>query len=102
MGCPGQGYLPPDGRRRRDPPCGLPFRTFIDPKDPEDVQSAHAEQDGIVASGGGSEPFEADERRVNCLPIMEDWNYVMRLYQPGPRIPEGSWTFPPTVPVQQR
>jgi hypothetical protein len=32
--------------------------------------------------------------RENCLPIMEGWNYVVRLYQPGPEILDGSWTFP--------
>ena len=28
-----------------------------------------------------------DDGRVNCLPIMEGWNYVVRLYQPGPENP---------------
>ena len=35
-----------------------------------------------------------DDGRVNCLPIMEGWNYIVRLYQPGPEILDGSWTFP--------
>jgi hypothetical protein len=39
--------------------AALAFRTFIDPNHPEDVQAAHAAQDGIVVSGGGAEPFEA-------------------------------------------
>lgn len=32
--------------------------------------------------------------RVNCLPIMEGWNYTVRLYQPGSGILDGSWVFP--------
>ena len=35
-----------------------------------------------------------DDGRVNCLPIMDGWNYIVRLYQPGPEILDGSWTFP--------
>ncbi|MFC3614774.1 DUF1214 domain-containing protein [Lutimaribacter marinistellae] len=37
------------------------FRTFIEPGDPEDVTAAHAAQDGIVVSGGGTGPFEAPD-----------------------------------------
>jgi hypothetical protein len=35
-----------------------------------------------------------DDGRVNCLPIMEGWNYTVRLYQPSPEIIDGSWVFP--------
>jgi hypothetical protein len=37
--------------------------------------------------------------RVNCLPLMEGWNYTVRLYQPGPEILDGTWTFPSAEPV---
>ena len=40
-----------------------------------------------------------DDGRVNCLPVMEGWNYVVRLYRPGPEILDGSWTFPDVEPV---
>lgn len=40
-----------------------------------------------------------DDDRVNCLPIMDGWNYVVRLYRPGPEILDGSWTFPEAVRV---
>ena len=40
-----------------------------------------------------------DDGRENCLPIMEGWNYVVRLYQPGPEILDGSWTFPEVQPL---
>ena len=35
-----------------------------------------------------------EDGRVNCLPIMEGWNYAVRLYQPGPAVIDGSWSFP--------
>jgi len=40
-----------------------------------------------------------DDGRVNCLPVMDGWNYVVRLYQPAPEILDGSWTFPDVEPV---
>jgi hypothetical protein len=40
-----------------------------------------------------------NDGRANCLPIMDGWNYVVRLYQPGPEILDGSWTFPDVEPV---
>ena len=40
-----------------------------------------------------------DDGRANCLPLMEGWNYVVRLYQPGPEILDGSWTFPAVEPA---
>ncbi len=30
----------------------------------------------------------------NCLPTTEGWNYMVRLYRPGPEILDGSWHFP--------
>jgi len=41
-----------------------------------------------------------EDGRVNCLPIMEGWNYVIRLYQPGPEILDGSWIFPSVEAVR--
>ena len=32
--------------------------------------------------------------RPNCLPIMEGWNYTVRLYRPRPEVLDGSWSFP--------
>lgn len=32
--------------------------------------------------------------RPNCLPIMEGWNYIVRLYRPRPEVLDGTWTFP--------
>jgi hypothetical protein len=35
-----------------------------------------------------------DDERPNCLPIMDGWNYIVRLYRPRPEILDGSWSFP--------
>jgi hypothetical protein len=35
---------------------------------------------------------------VNCLPIMDGWNYTVRLYRPRAEILDGSWTFPAISP----
>ena len=37
--------------------------------------------------------------RANCLPIMDGWNYVVRLYRPHPEIVSGDWTFPEAKPL---
>jgi len=39
--------------------------------------------------------------RPNCLPITEGWNFLMRLYQPGPGALDGSWTLPSIEPVRR-
>lgn len=40
------------------------------------------------------------ERNPNCLPIVQDWNYVVRLYRPHSLILNGKWRFPEAMPVQ--
>jgi hypothetical protein len=42
-----------------------------------------------------------DDGRVNCLPLMEGWNYVIRMYGPRTEILDGSWTFPASEPVEK-
>ena len=34
------------------------------------------------------------DSRPNCLPIMDGWNYTVRLYRPRAEVLDGSWTFP--------
>ena len=41
-----------------------------------------------------------DDDRVNCLPIMNGWNYLVRLYRPHAEVLDGSWTFPTPEPVR--
>jgi hypothetical protein len=36
---------------------------------------------------------------ANCLPIMEGWNYVPRMYRPQPEVLSGKWKFPDAQPA---
>ena len=40
-----------------------------------------------------------EDGRINCLPLMDGWNYTVRLYEPGPEIRSGDWAFPELVPA---
>jgi hypothetical protein len=40
-----------------------------------------------------------DGKIPNCLPIMNGWNYTVRLYRPRAEILNGSWKFPEAQPV---
>jgi hypothetical protein len=37
--------------------------------------------------------------RPNCLPVMDGWNYIVRMYRPRQEILDGTWTFPAAQPV---
>jgi len=50
--------------------------------------TAARNDDGTVTVNFG------DGDRPNCIPIMDGWNYLVRLYQPHPEILDGSWHFP--------
>jgi hypothetical protein len=52
-------------------------------------------EDGSVTVHFGG----CDDDRPNCLPIMDGWNYTVRLYQPRSEILAGSWIFPGAEPV---
>ena len=58
--------------------------------------AAKKEPDGAVTIQFG----ECDGIIPNCLPIMANWNYTVRLYRPGAEILSGEWTFPKPVAVQ--
>lgn len=40
-----------------------------------------------------------DDGRPNCLPIMDGWNYLVRLYRPRAEIVNGTWTVPMVQPA---
>ena len=42
-----------------------------------------------------------EDKRVNCIPLTEGWNYAVRLYRPRPPILDGSWKFPSVEPVKK-
>jgi para-nitrobenzyl esterase len=44
--------------------------------------------------------FGGCERRpANCLPIIPNWNYTVRLYRPRKEILDGTWKFPEAKPI---
>ncbi len=59
-------------------------------------RTARRNDDGSYTVNFGS----CDGGRVNCLPIMKGWNYIVRLYQPRKEIIDGTWTFPPAKPIK--
>ena len=52
--------------------------------------TATPNDDGSVTVHFGS----CAEAQPNCLPIMDGWNYTIRLYRPRLEVLDGSWTFP--------
>ena len=73
---------------------------FFEPNDRDayTVNSVTGERndDGSITVHFGG----CDDDRLNCLPIMQGWNYMARLYRPGPAILDGSWTFPEAKAVR--
>jgi hypothetical protein len=57
--------------------------------------TARKEADGSVAVQFGG----CDGKVPNCLPIMNGWNYMVRLYRPRAEILNGTWKFPEAQPV---
>ena len=73
---------------------------FFEPNDRDaytvnSVTGEHNDDGSITVHFGG-----CDDDRLNCLPIMQGWNYMARLYRPGPAILDGSWTFPEAKAVR--
>ena len=52
--------------------------------------------DGSVTINFGG----CDGKTPNCLPIMKDWNYMVRLYRPRQAILDGTWTLPALQPFE--
>jgi len=44
--------------------------------------------------------FGGDPKQPNYFPIVEGWNYIVRLYRPRKELLEGKWTFPEPVEVK--
>ncbi len=67
---------------------------FFEPNDRDAYSvnniTASPNADGSVTVHFGG----CDDDRPNCLPIMEGWNYTVRLYRPREEILSGAWTFP--------
>jgi hypothetical protein len=67
---------------------------FFEPNDRDsnsvDNLTAVPNDDGSITVNFGG----CTDKRPNCLPIMDGWNYIVRLYQPRPEVLDGTWTFP--------
>jgi hypothetical protein len=48
----------------------------------------------IIIQFGG-----CDGKTPNCLPTINGWNYMVRLYRPRDEILNGTWKFPEAQPV---
>jgi hypothetical protein len=72
---------------------------FFEPNDRDAYSvnniTATPNDDGSVTIHFGG----CDDDRPNCIPIMEGWNYGLRMYRPRAEILDGSWTFPGIQPV---
>ena len=44
--------------------------------------------------------FGGDPKQPNYLPIVDGWNYIVRLYKPQEEILDGKWEFPSPQPVK--
>jgi hypothetical protein len=65
------------------------FPTSGQPVSVNDITAAR-DADGAITVHFGDWPADTPNR----LPVDEGWNYLVRLYRPGPQILDGSWTFP--------
>jgi hypothetical protein len=57
--------------------------------------TAKKSDDGSVAVQFGG----CDGKIPNCLPVVNGWNYMVRLYRPRPEILNGTWKFPEAQPA---
>ncbi|WP_243058998.1 DUF1214 domain-containing protein [Nocardioides sp. SR21] len=53
------------------------------------ITAARDDDRGVTVRFGG----DGDPAR-NSIPIVDGWNYLVRLYRPRPEILNGTWTFP--------
>lgn len=58
------------------------------------VTSARNKDNSVTVHFGS-----CSDGRSNCIPIVEGWNYVVRLYQPRKEVLDGSWVFPEAAPI---
>ncbi|WP_249780274.1 DUF1254 domain-containing protein [Bradyrhizobium sp. dw_411] len=53
------------------------------------ITAKKGKEDSIAVQFGG-----CDGKIANCLPIVNGWNYMVRLYRAQPEILNGQWSFP--------
>jgi hypothetical protein len=72
---------------------------FFEPNDRDaysvnNITAAPGQDGSVTVHFGG-----CDDGRPNCLPIMDGWNYLVRLYRPRAEILNRTWTFPAITPA---
>ena len=73
---------------------GLILKNSLDAYSLNNITARRGADGSVVIQFGG-----CDGKTPNCLPIMNGWNYLVRLYRPRPEILDGTWTFPEAKPV---
>ena len=69
-------------------------------KNPYDAYSVNDITAHKTADGSTTIQFGGCHGKIsNCLPIMEGWNYTVRMYRPRPEILDGKWKFPEAQPA---
>jgi hypothetical protein len=58
--------------------------------------TAQKGEDGSITIQFGG----CDGKTPNCLPTMQGWNYIVRLYRPRAEVLDDKWTFPQAQPVR--
>ena len=59
-------------------------------------KTAKKESDGSITIHFGG----CEDKRVNCLPTKEGWNYALRYYQPKEALLSGKWKSPEITPAK--
>lgn len=68
-------------------------------KNPYDAYSLNNITSKKNADGSATIQFGGCDGKIpNCLPIMNGWNYTVRLYRARPEILNGKWNFPEPQP----
>jgi hypothetical protein len=74
-----EGYVPPNS---------LNFYTL------NNITAQKGTDGTVVVQFGG-----CDGKIPNCIPIVKDWNYMVRLYRPRAELLNDTWKFPEAQPV---
>ena len=72
---------------------------YFDPN-PDNAYSVNSLTAKKAADGSVTIQFGGcDGRTPNCLPVMDGWNYTVRLFRPRADVLEGRWRFPIAQPA---
>ena len=73
---------------------GLILKNSLDAYSLNNITARKAADESVSVQFGG-----CNGKIPNCLPIMKDWNYMVRLYRPRAEILTSTWNFPEAQPV---